>query len=397
MAPPKVNGTDLIHGDGVLGHTPEVAPSISMSTTFRAPLPDPDAGPIDLSNVDLRNPTRDIYSRYTQPVSTRVEHILSKVNNGFALTYASGLAAFYSALVHVRPKRVAVQGGYHGCHVALQVYNRARDVVVPSIGLDDEYEPGDMCWLETPLNPTGEARDIQHYADKVHKVGGVLLVDATFGPPPLQYPFNFGADIIMHSGTKYFGGHSDLLCGVLIVKTHEKWTKLWTDRTYMGNMMGSLEAWLLLRSLRTLHLRVPRQSENAAQLAQWLSQIAHTPVGQKYDGVPGGIIARVWHSSLQGIDARGFDPKRQMAGGWNATFAMEMANSEYARLLPHALKYYIAATSLGGVETLIEQRIQSDPGAPPGLIRISVGVEDIEDLKADMKQALLRLKGDAKL
>ncbi|KAI4526066.1 cystathionine gamma-synthase [Schizophyllum commune Tattone D] len=397
MAPPKVSGTDLIHGDGVLGHTPEVAPSISMSTTFRAPLPKPDAGPVDLSTEDLRNPTRNLYSRYTQPVSTRAEHILSKVNEGFAITYSSGLAAFFSVLVHVRPKRVAVQGGYHGCHVALQVYNRARDEVVPSIGLDDEYQPGDMCWLETPLNPTGEARDIQYYADKIHKVGGVLLVDATFGPPPLQYPFRFGADIIMHSGTKYFGGHSDLLCGVLIVKTHEQWTKLWTDRTYMGNMMGSMEAWLLLRSLRTLHLRVERQSDNATKLAQWLSQVSKTPEGQTFDGVPGGIIKTVWHSSLQGVDKRGFDPKKQMAGGWNATFAMEMANSEYARLLPHTLKYYIPATSLGGVETLVEQRIQSDPGAPPGLIRISVGVEDIEDLKSDMKQALLSIKGNAKL
>ncbi|KAL1745688.1 Cys/Met metabolism PLP-dependent enzyme-domain-containing protein [Schizophyllum fasciatum] len=391
-----LSGTDLIHGDGVLGHTPEVAPSISVSTTFRATLAGPDVI-YDPYEENAREPPQDVYSRYSQPVRTRAEHILSKVNNGFSLTYASGLASFYSALVHIRPKRVAVQGGYHGCHVALSVYNRGRDTEVPCIDLDEEFQPGDMCWLETPLNPTGEARDIQYYADKIHKVGGVLLVDATFGPPPLQYPFKFGADIIMHSATKYFGGHSDLLCGMLVVKTQEEWEKLWTDRTYMGNMMGSMEAWLLLRSLRTLHLRVPRQSENATILAEWLSQIAKTPKGQTFDGVPGGMIKQIWHSSLQGVDSRGFDPKKQMEGGWNATFAMEMAHSEYGRLLPHKLEYFVAATSLGGVESLIEQRIQSDPASPPGLVRLSIGVEDVEDLKADLKQAFIKLDTDVKV
>lgn len=86
--------------------------------------------------------------------------------------------------------------------------------------------------------------------------------------------------------------------------------------------MGSLESWLLLRSLRTLHLRVPRQSASATVLAQWLNSIAKTPAGKTYDGIPGGIVEKVWHSSLQGVDARGFDPSKQMQGGWNATFAI---------------------------------------------------------------------------
>ena len=92
----------------------------------------------------------------------------------------------------------------------------------------------------------------------------------------------------------------------------------------MGSVAGSLDAWLLLRSLRTLHLRVARQSETATALVQWLQAIASTPVGQNYDGVPGGILIKVWHSSLQGIDARGFDPKTQMEGGWNATFSIQV-------------------------------------------------------------------------
>lgn len=96
------------------------------------------------------------------------------------------------------------------------------------------------------------------------------------------------------------------------------------DRTYMGNVLGSLEAFLLLRSLRTLHLRIPRQSETATAIVQWLQAIASTPVGQEYDGVPGGVLLKVWHSSLQTRDARGFEPKTQMPGGWNATFSVQV-------------------------------------------------------------------------
>ncbi|KAI0722875.1 cystathionine gamma-synthase [Earliella scabrosa] len=375
----KLSGTDLIHADDGL-HGPEVAPSVSVSTTFRAPNP----AEVPKEEFDQWNPTRHIYSRYTQSVNTRAERVLSKINDGFAITFASGLAASYAACVYFNPKRIAITAGYHGCHATIDVFKRSRNGNLPIIGIDDEFQPGDLCWLETPLNPTGEARDIKYYADKVHAAGGYLLVDATFAPPPLQYPFKWGADVVMHSGTKYFGGHSDLLCGVLVVPSVEKWKELWHIRTFLGNMMGSFEAWLLLRSLRTLHLRVPRQSENAVGLAQWLAKAAG---GKSYDGIPAGVIEKVWHSSLQGTDARGFDPKTQLEGGWNPTFAIFMTDEHYASRLPHALKYFIPATSLGGVESLIEQRVHSDPGADPRLIRISVGVEDLEDLKDDLRRA----------
>ncbi|GLB33706.1 putative cystathionine gamma-synthase [Lyophyllum shimeji] len=393
-----LKGTDLVHGDEVVrDNGSHVAPAISVSTTFRAPNPLVEDVP-SWDNVELRNPTRHVYSRYTQQVSTRAEHVLSRILDGYALTYASGLAASYAALVFYQPKRVAISEGYHGCHATIEVYKKTKGVDLQIIGLDDEFRPGDLCWLETPLNPTGESRDIQYYADRIHKVGGKLLVDSTFGPPPLQYPFKFGADCVMHSGTKYFGGHSDLLCGVLVVKTLEEWNVLQHDRTFLGSMMGSLEAWLLLRSLRTLHLRVPKQSETAATLAQWLNAIASTPKGQSYDGVPGGIITKVWHSSLQGTDARGFNPRKQMEGGWNATFAILVENGEYATYLPHMLKYFVPATSLGGVESLIERRKDSDPGADSRLLRLSIGVEDVEDLKEDLRQGLQKVtKVKAKL
>ncbi|KAF8640123.1 hypothetical protein AX17_001359 [Amanita inopinata Kibby_2008] len=393
MAPAasKLRGTDLIHGDSANHQTgSEVAPPISVSTTFRSSKPT-EAGNLTSDDVDFRNPSQHVYSRYTQQISTRAEHILSRINHGYAITYASGLAACYAALVFFRPKRIAIGDGYHGCHMSIDVYKKSRDGALEVIGLDDEYKSGDLCWLETPLNPTGESRDIQYYADKVHKVGGKLVVDATFGPPPLQYPFKWGADCIMHSGTKYFGGHSDMLCGILIVKTTDEWNQLHHNRTYMGNMMGSLEAWLLLRSLRTLHLRIPRQSGTATELAAWLNKIANTPPGQLYDGVSGGLISKVWHSSLQRRDARGFEPSKQMEGGWNATFGILLNKPEHATHLPHLLAYFVPATSLGGVESLIEYRRQSDPHADPRLVRLSIGVEEFEDLKNDLRQALQQL------
>ncbi|KAF9452457.1 cystathionine gamma-synthase [Macrolepiota fuliginosa MF-IS2] len=388
----QLSGTDLIHGDSGVpyfkGAGGAVAPSISVSTTFRNPHPEENVKPY--AQVDLRNPERHMYSRYTQEASSRAEHVLSKILNGYALTYASGLNSVFAALLHYQPKRIAIRGGYHGCYASIAIYQRSQPTV-EIIDLDAEYKPGDFCMLETPVNPYGEARDIQYYADKIHKVGGKLMVDSTFAPPPLQDPFQFGADCVMHSGTKYFGGHSDLLCGVLVVKTVEEWRQLHHDRIFIGCSMGSLEAWLLLRSLKTLHLRVPRQSETASALAKWLQSVSKTSKGQTFEGIPGGIVTRVWHSSLQGTDARGFNPRNQMPGGFNPTFSIEFASTELASRLPHSLKYFVPATSLGGVESLVEHRLGSDPGANPSIVRLSIGVEELEDLKADLRQGLQKI------
>ncbi|KAI0069148.1 cystathionine gamma-synthase [Artomyces pyxidatus] len=388
-----LSGTDLLHADDDF-HGPEVAPAISVSTTFRhKEVPQSEADVRFLfSSPELTRTTKDhVYSRISQGTSTRVETILSKITGGCAITYSSGLAAAFAALVFLEPKKIAITGGYHGAHHVISTYKRGRTLEV--VDLDDDFTGVDLAWVETPLNPTGEARNLQHYADKViHAVGGRLLVDATFGPPPLQSPFKWGTDIILHSGTKYLGGHSDLLAGVLVVKTDEEWGKLWFDRIALGNVLGSLEAWLLLRSLRTLHLRVPRQSATATALADWLNKIANTPKGESFDGVAGGIVTKVWHSSLQGKDASGWSPEQQMEGGHSPTFAMLLDNAEAAGALPHLLKYFIPATSLGGVESLIEQRRRSSPNDDPRLLRISVGVEELVDMKADFRQAFKALE-----
>ncbi|OJA18746.1 hypothetical protein AZE42_01646 [Rhizopogon vesiculosus] len=146
----QLSGTQLIHGDH--GPGSEVAPSISVTSTFRAV---PDGDP---EGVGAMNPGKHIYSRYSQNVTSRVEQILSKVNQGHAITYASGLAAAFSILVHYKPKRIAITGGYMGCHGTISTYIKGRDI--PLIGLDDEFQEGDLCWLESPLNPTGESRQV---------------------------------------------------------------------------------------------------------------------------------------------------------------------------------------------------------------------------------------------
>jgi len=152
--------------------------------------------------------------------------------------------------------------------------------------------------------------------------------------------------------------------------------------------MGSFEAWLLLRSLRTLHLRVPRQSQTGTALANWLKFASG---GNAHDGIPAGLIETVYHSSFQEPDAQGFTPEKQMEGGYNATFSIIMATIEDACAFPHALKYFSPATSLGGVESLIEHRLGSDPGYDPRLVRLSVGVEELEDLKDDLRAGLQSL------
>ncbi|KZW04137.1 cystathionine gamma-synthase [Exidia glandulosa HHB12029] len=375
-------GTVLLHSDDDPTRA-EVAPSISVTTTFRH------SKDVDLKDFDPIKPHHHVYSRYTQDVTTRVERVLGQLHGEgkHALTFSSGLSAVFTAMVHTAPKRVCVSGGYFGSHASIAVYGKAAQRTVPLVPLDAKFEPGDVCWLETPVNPTGEARDIQHYADKIHAVGGKLCVDATFAPPPLSDPFKFGADIVLHSGTKYFGGHSDLLCGVLVVKSPAEWKELWDIRVYLGNTMGSFESWLLLRSLRTLHVRVPQQSKTATALAQWLYKHSQTPRGETWDGVPGGVVHSVQHASLQ---TEKF-VKEQLPNGFPPTFSVMLHDIAAADEVAFHLHIFTPATSLGGVESLIEQRFKADGITDRRLLRISVGLEELEDLKGDLRQALRKV------
>jgi cystathionine gamma-synthase len=321
----------------------------------------------------------------------RLEAVLSSLLGGPSLTYSSGLAAFHAMLVHLNPRRIFVNEGYHGCHGVIDLVSRLTELKKMELIADlEEVQAGDVVHLETPLNPTGEARDLRHYADLAHKAGAYLTVDATFAPPPLQDPFAQGADIIMHSGTKYIGGHSDMLCGVLTVEPHkyEHWIgKLHSDRLVLGSVPGSLEGWLGIRSLRTLELRVTRQSQTATQLVSWFATELNTP-----SSVVAATVECVQHASLQ-PEARmeGSWLRKQMPGGYGPVFAILMRSEALAKRVPSRLRLFHHATSLGGVESMIEWRAILDTTVSKKLLRVSVGVEGLEDLKADFQQAFTSL------
>lgn len=292
-------------------------------------------------------------------------------------------------LVHLNPKRVAICDGYHGCHGILDIMARIKGMQKLSLDCDlSELEAGDVIHVETPLNPTGEARDLAYYAEKARKVGAYLTVDATFAPPPLQNPMLYDADIIMHSGTKYFGGHSDLLCGSLTINPKHDWhTAMFNDRTYLGGVIGSLEGWLGLRSLRTLELRVTRQSATATALVAWLEEQRKDPKSPV-----GAIVEKFQHASLQPEAAHENSwLRKQMPGGWGPVFSICTKTEEHARHMPSKLNLFHHATSLGGIESLIEWRAMSDPRIGNKVLRVSVGLEGVEDLKADFEQAFKAL------
>ncbi|MCJ1357486.1 MAG: hypothetical protein MMC33_007482 [Icmadophila ericetorum] len=375
--------TQTVHADDNLNRMDDVAPAMHVATTFRYSKNPEELIPSTYG--EHASADRHIYSRETAPNTTRLESILSSILHGPTVTYSSGLAAVHAAYVFLNPKKVSIGMGYHGCHGVLALHEKMSGMKI--LGLEcaaEELGEGDVIHLETPLNPTGEASNIEHYAEKAHSRGAFLLVDATFGPPPLQDPFVQGADIVMHSGTKYFGGHSDMLCGVLAVnpKYTGKWLqKLKDERTYLGSVMGSLEGWLGVRSLRTLELRVRRQSENATRIVEWMDGLLHSNGESEDSKVVKAVVQKVQHASLQREDMTWL--KKQMPGGFGPVFGLWMKNEDLAKHLPSKLELFHHATSLGGVESLIEWRIMSDSTVDRRVIRVSIGVENWEDLRDD--------------
>ncbi|KAJ3042868.1 hypothetical protein HDV00_006429 [Rhizophlyctis rosea] len=392
--------TVAIHGDDPLNtpHTTDVAPALHVSTTFRYPDNPEDLVPEWSKPISADNPP--IYSRLSNPNTTRFEHLLSQILKHPSITYSSGLSAFFALITYFRPNVVAIGDGYHGCHSVLKIHTKLYGLKVVDLFDESSWDAaglgnGDIIHVETPVNPTGEARNLKYFADLAHKRGAILTVDATFGPPPLLDPFAFGADIAMHSGTKYIGGHSDLLCGVLAVREPKAYEGLQHERVYLGSVMGSLEGWLGIRSLRTLELRVLQQSNNATKLAGWLDSVLKGKGGatQEETAAIQKVLFEVRHASIQAQQPGTEWLKEQMPNGYGPTFAILLKNGELAKHLPSNLKLFHHATSLGGVESLVEWRRMSDSTVDERVLRLSIGIEGREDLKADILQAFIALAG----
>jgi cystathionine beta-lyase/cystathionine gamma-synthase len=316
--------------------------------------------------------------------------VLSSLIGGHAVSYSTGLAALHAALTLFNPRRISVGEGYHGSHEVISVVSRLSGL--QKLPLDcpaESLDAGDVILLETPVNPLGTAFSIEEHAHKAHSRGAFLIVDSTFAPPGLQDPFLWGADIVMHSGSKYFGGHSDMLCGVLATKRAD-WTKqLFEDRIALGSVMGNMESWLGIRSLRTLEVRVQRASQNSARLISWLhgAMQASSPAVGSEEMIVQSVLKKIYHASLQE------EPwlQKQMPNGFGPVFSIVLDNEEFAKVLPTKLHFFQHATSLGGVESLIEWRALSDPMVDRKLLRLSVGLENWEDLKDDLLQAFMSL------
>ncbi|KAJ6104071.1 trans-sulfuration enzyme [Penicillium sp. IBT 18751x] len=383
-----------LHADDALNVVTDVAPPMHLATTFRYPddpaalIPAADA---PSGTLAASNPSSHIYSRASAPNPSRFEAILSSILHGDALSYSSGLSALHAALTLLNPRRISIGEGYHGCHGVIALFTRCTGLQkLPLDCAASDLSKGDVILLETPINPKGTAFDISAYAEKAHSRGAFLIVDSTFAPPTLQDPFLHGADLVMHSGSKYFGGHSDILCGVLATQSKEWYKQLLSDRVFLGSVMGNMESWLGVRSLRTLEVRVTRQSDNTARLVSWLHNALHTPspAPGSDEAAVQAVLDEVFHASLQPQEEW---LKKQMPNGFGPVFSITMKEELAAKTLPSKLHLFQHATSLGGVESLIEWRTLSDMTVDRRLLRVSIGLENWEDLKGDFVQAFKEL------
>ncbi|PPK98555.1 cystathionine gamma-synthase [Kineococcus xinjiangensis] len=328
------------------------------------------------------------YGRFGNPTWEAFEEALGALEGGSALTFASGMGAV-SAVLGLLPAGASLlvpHGAYNGTH-ALAGLLRQRGVLGDVVGVDIT-DPGDvrealaaagagaLLWLESPTNPLLEVADLRALTELGHAAGALVAVDNTFATPLLQRPLDLGADVVVHSVTKFLAGHSDVVLGAVVVRDAELRTRLLQQRTLHGAIPGPLEVFLALRGLRTLHLRLERSQASAAELARRLA-------GHR-------AVRRVRHPSLPS------DPGHELAarqmGGFGAIVSVEVAGGAAAAdAVVDAVRLWLPATSLGGVESLIERRRRhpSEPAVvPEDLLRLSVGVEDVEDLWRDLDAAL---------
>ncbi|SCU84119.1 LANO_0C00474g1_1 [Lachancea nothofagi CBS 11611] len=371
--------TKCIHADDILNRVTDVVSPINVSTTFRYDNDNLTAS-MEVSGL-TESEQLPVYSRESHPNADRLETVLTSILGGFAVAYASGLSAYYAVLTHICPKRLFISDCYHGCQLAAKLFAKTSGMQILSFDeIETKCSMGDLVHVEDPSNPYGESSNVVELVKRVHKKRGLILIDSTLAPPPLRNPWDLGVDIILHSGTKYLGGHSDLLSGVVCVDNAEQAVEMRKERMIMGTIPASLESFLLLRSLRTLEVRVRQQSANCLKLVKFLKEHAVE--------VP-GVLASIRHASLQTDDY----VKSQNKEGYSPVFSIILKEPAQCPKVIKELHIFQHATSLGGVESLIEWRSLSDSSIDKALLRISVGLENAQDLLADLFGALKHVQG----
>ncbi|MEI9886202.1 MAG: PLP-dependent transferase [Rhizomicrobium sp.] len=329
------------------------------------------------------------YARADNPTYDQTEAVLASLENGAAAAlFASGMAAATAVFLGLRPGDhvVAPKAMYWLLRSWLLGFASDWGLKVQFVDMTElaalkaAMRPGEtrLVWIETPANPTWDITDIAAAADIAHAAGARLAVDSTVATPVFTQPLALGADIVMHSATKYLNGHSDLIGGALVARAaDEHWARLKQLRVQLGGVPGTFEAWLLLRGLRTLFPRVRTAARSAVAIAE------------HFRGHP--LVEDVLYPGLTNFPGHDI-AARQMKDGFGGMLSIRVKGGEAAAVAVAArVRIWKRATSIGGVESLIEQRASVEgPNTlcPRDLVRLSVGIEETSDLIEDFEQAL---------
>ncbi|HEY8698577.1 MAG TPA: PLP-dependent aspartate aminotransferase family protein [Rhizomicrobium sp.] len=356
--------------------TRAVSPPLHLSTTY-------------LRDEDNQYRSGRNYARADNPAFDQPEAVLAALEGGeAALLLASGMAAATSVFQALKPGDhvVAPKVMYWSLRNWLANFATQWGLKVDFVDMTDldavrrAVRRGEtrLVWAETPANPLWHITDLSAVAEVAHAAGARLAVDSTVATPVLTRPLEYGADIVMHSATKYLNGHSDVVAGALVARAKDEfWSRIETNRIQLGGILGSFESWLLLRGMRTLFPRVKAACASAQTIAERLAAHAgvHSVLYPGLSDFPGHAIAA-----------------RQMQGGFGGMLSVRVKGGEAAAIATAAkVRIWKRATSLGGVESLLEHRASvegPDTPCPPDLLRLSVGLEDTDDLIADLSQAL---------
>ncbi|MEM9649804.1 MAG: cystathionine gamma-synthase [Bacteroidota bacterium] len=335
------------------------------------------------------------YSRSANPTRTALENALASIENGnYGLAFASGLSAMDAVIKLLNPgdEVVSTNDLYGGSYRLFKQVFEKYGITFHFIGMQDAAtieshinEKTKLIWVETPTNPMMNVIDIKAVSALAKKHQLLLAVDNTFATPYLQRPLDLGADIVMHSATKYLGGHSDVVVGALVVKDKELADQLYFIQNASGAVCGPMDSFLTLRGIKTLHVRMQRHCENGQAIAQYLSK----------------------HPKIEKVYWPGFEDhpnhevaKDQMDGfGGMISFITKGSSYDDAIKIVEKLQVFTLAESLGGVESLaghpasmthasIPKTEREKSGVVDALIRLSVGIEDVDDLIADLEQAI---------
>src|SRR5579863_8100267 len=339
-------------------------------------------------------PTDRFYTRYGNPTNTVAERRVAELEGvDAALTFASGMGAITTtilALLKAGDHIVSQRDIYGGVIKFLSQW-------LPRVGIETtfvdttEYEqharaiqPNTrLLYLESPTNPTLRIVDLKAAADLAKQHGLISMIDGTFGTPINQHPAEYGIELIMHSGTKYLSGHTDLICGV-VAGRRDLIEKIHSTRTTLGNCMDPHASWMLARGLKTLAVRVARQNENALQVAQFLAQHAK--------------VERVHYPFLESHPQYAIAHEQMNGGGGIVTFEVKGTGDD-TRRASESMRLFTLAPSLGGVESLVSIPVltshamidaahRAQMGVTEQMIRLSVGIENVDDLIADLELAL---------